>query len=122
MWLAALLLILSQTNDSLELAWQLAARGDRAAAEAVLQKLIVSDPKNTDVHLLYGNLLAEDGKEEESLAELKTAVTLRPRSAEALNSLGEACTRFRKKREALQAFANAVQADPNFGIAQSNLA
>jgi tetratricopeptide (TPR) repeat protein len=122
MWSVAFLVLLLQRSEPLELAWQLAARGDRAGAEAVLQKLLLSDAKNTDAHLLYGNLLAEDGKKEDALAELNIAVVQRPRSAEAWNSLGEICKRFKKGREALDAFNKAVSADPNFGIAQSNLA
>lgn len=122
MWFAAVLVLLFQRSEPLELAWQLAARGDRTGAEAVLQKLLVSDSKNTDAHLLYGNLLAEDGKKDDALAQLNIAVLQRPRSAEAWNSLGEACKRFKKSREALDAFNKAVLADPKFGIAQSNLA
>ncbi len=122
MWLAAFLVFLLQRSEPLELAWQLAARGDRSGAEAVLQKLVASESKNTDAHLLYGNLLAEDGKKDEALAELNIAVVQRPHSAEAWNSLGEAANRFKRKREALDAFNKAVLADPNFGIAQSNLA
>jgi len=122
MWSVVFLVLLLQRSEPLELAWQLAARGDRAGAEAVLQKLVLSDSKNTDAHLLYGNLLAEDGKKEDALAELNIAVVQRPRSAEAWNSLGEICKRFKKNREALDAFKKAVSADPKFGIAQSNLA
>jgi|tagenome__1003787_1003787.scaffolds.fasta_scaffold20989255_2 tetratricopeptide (TPR) repeat protein len=122
MWFAALLILLFQTSEPLELAWQLAARGDRGEAEAVLRKLLASDGTNTDAHLLYGNLLAEDGDKEGALAELNIAVRQRPHSAEAWNSLGETCNRFKKKREALDAFNKAVLADPEFGIAQSNLA
>ena len=122
MWFAVLLALSLQSSDPLELAWQLAAGGDRSGAEAVLQKLVTSDSRNTDAHLLYGNLLAEDGKKDEALAELKIAVVQRPQSAEAWNSLGEASNRFKRKEEARDAFERAVLADPHFGIAQSNLA
>ncbi len=122
MWFAAFLLLLLPATEPLELAWQLAASGDRGGAEAVLRKLLVSDAKNTDAHLLYGNLLAEDGDKDGALAELNIAVLQRPHSAEAWNSLGETCNRFKRKREALDAFNKAVLADPKFGIAQSNLA
>jgi len=70
MWFAALLILLFQTSEPLELAWQLAARGDRGEAEAVLRKLLASDGTNTDAHLLYGNLLAEDGDKEGALPSL----------------------------------------------------
>jgi tetratricopeptide (TPR) repeat protein len=122
MWFAAFLVLLFQRSEPLELAWQLAARGDRAGAEAVLHNLLLSDPKDTDAHLLYGNLLVEDGKKDDALTELNLAVTQRPRSAEAWNSLGEACRRFNKNQPALEAFNKAVSADPRFGVAQSNLA
>lgn len=122
MWFAVFLALSLQASEPLELAWQLAARGDHSGAEAVLQKLVASEPKNTDAHLLYGNLLAEDGKKDEALAELNLAVVQRPHSAEAWNSLGEASNRFKRKREALDAFNKAVLAQPDFGIAQSNLA
>jgi tetratricopeptide (TPR) repeat protein len=122
MWFAPILLFLLQSNATVEQAWQLAARGDRSGAESVLQKLLAADSKNSDARLLYGNLLAEEGKKEEAIAELKTAVSQRPQSAEAWNSLGEAYSRFDRKREALDAFNKAVLADAKFGIAQSNLA
>ncbi len=122
MWFAVFLVLLFQTSEPLELAWQLAARGDRTGAEAVLQKLLLSDAKNTDAHLLYGNLLVEDGKKDAALTELNIAVAQRPGSAEAWNSLGEACRRFKKKPEALAAFHKAVAADQQYGVAQSNLA
>jgi tetratricopeptide (TPR) repeat protein len=122
MWFAAFLVFALQAREPLELAWQLAARGDRPGAEAVLQKLLVSDGTNTDAHLLYGNLLAEDGNKDGALAELNIAVGQRPHSAEAWNSLGEICHRFKRRREALDAFNKAVLADSTNGVAQSNLA
>jgi tetratricopeptide (TPR) repeat protein len=119
---ALLFLFLHQGKEALEQAWQLASRGDRVGSEAVLQKLLAANAGDTDAHLLYGNLLAEDGKKDESLAQLKIAVAQRPSSPEAWNSLGEAYDRFGERREALDAFERATRAGPNFGIAQSNLA
>ena len=108
-------------NQALDHAWELAANGDRQSAEALLYKLLQSEPKNADAHLLLGSLLAEDGDRDASITELQAAVHLRPQSAEAWNALGETYSRFEDSAEARTAFDKAVTLNPKSGVAQSNL-
>ena len=116
-----LLRIACGQNQALEHAWKLAANGDRQSAEALLYKLLQSEAKNADAHLLLGSLLAEDGNRDASITELQAAVHLRPRSAEAWNALGETYSRFEDNAEARAAFEKAVTLNPKSGVVQSNL-
>ena len=113
--------VLLAQGPKLERAWKLAANGDRQGAEAVLHRLLKTEPGNADAHLLLGSLLTEDGNREAGIAELQAAVDLRPDSAEAWNALGETYNRFDDRPRARAAFARAVALNPRFGIAQSNL-
>ena len=108
-------------SPALEQAWKRAADGNRQGAEAVLHRLLKTEPGNADAHLLLGSLLAEDGNREAGIAELQSAVHLRPNSAEAWNALGETYNRFDDRPQARAAFAKAVALNPKFAIAQSNL-
>ena len=108
-------------QTQLEEAWRLAAGGKRGEAISVLQKLVASEPRNTDARLLLGSLLMEDGDKSASIEQLETAVKLRPRSEEAYNALGEAYNKFGETAAAKAAFENAVAIKPNYGVAQLNL-
>ena len=87
----------------------------------LLASLVEKEPRNADVRLLLGSLLMERKQGPESIAQLTEAVRLRPWSAEAENTLGEAYSAFEKPKLARSAFAKAVLIDPNFGFAQLNL-
>src|SRR5579863_2740532 len=84
----------SGQQSKLDQAWKLAANGQRGDAIHLLQSLIVTEPRNTDARLLLGSLLMEEGDKQSSIAQLKTAVEQRPRSAVAQNALGEAYNKF----------------------------
>ena len=108
-------------QSQLEDAWRLAGGGKRDEAISVLQKLIVSEPRNADARLLLGSLLMEAGDKDASLAQLETAVKLRPGSADAYNALGEADNKFGETTAAKTAFEHAVTIKPSDGVAQLNL-
>ena len=108
-------------QSQLDEAWQLAAGGKRGEAISVLQKLVASEPRNTDARLLLGSLLMEDGDKSASIEQLETAVKLRPRSEEAYNALGEAYNKFGETSAAKAAFEHAVAIKPTNGVAQLNL-
>jgi tetratricopeptide (TPR) repeat protein len=105
----------------LEHAWSLAATGHRAEAIQLVRQIVSGSPNQADAHLLLGSLLMEEGDKQGSLDELNTAVRLRPRSADAQNTLGEACVRFNQPATARGAFERAVALKPDFGIAHLNL-
>ena len=103
--------------STLEQAWKLAADGQRDQAISLLRNLVVSQPRNTDAHLLLGSLLMEAGDQPSSIEELKTAVAQRPRSAEAQNALGEAYNKFGQTAGARTAFEKAVKGAEKEGLA-----
>src|SRR5438309_9674266 len=74
-------------SQAVEKAWDLAAKGDRAGAMAVLRDIIRQQPRNADAHLFLGSLLVEENAREDALAQLKEAAALRPDWGEALNGL-----------------------------------
>lgn len=113
--------VLYGQQSPLEEAWTLAAGGKRGEAIYVLQKLVASEPRNTDARLLLGSLLMEDGDKSASIEQLETAVKLRPRSGEAYNALGEAYNKFGETAAAKAAFEHAVAIKPTYGVAQLNL-
>jgi tetratricopeptide (TPR) repeat protein len=108
-------------QNSLDQAWQLAAKGRRQEAVQLLRTFIKTNPSNADARLLLGSLLMEAGEKAESIDQLTTAVRLRPKSAEAENALGEAYNKFGDVQSARGAFDKAVALKPDYGIAQLNL-
>ncbi len=112
---------LSAQHSPLDAAWELAAKGQPEKAAALLQELILKEPRNGDARLLLGSLLAVQGKLAEALAQLKEAVRLLPNSAEAHNALGEAFNNVKDTPQARQEFEKAVQLNPKLAQAQVNL-
>ena len=55
-----------------------------------MRRIIAANPRDGEARLFLGSILAEDGSMPEAVAQLKEAVRLMPRSAEAHNALGEA--------------------------------
>jgi Flp pilus assembly protein TadD len=86
-----------------------------------LQKILKANPRDGEAHLMFGSILAEDGKGPEARAELREAVRLMPRSAMAQNALGEALLGAGDLTPARGAFEKAVALDPKFGVAHANL-
>ena len=120
MLLAAVGICLGQ-QVSVEDAWRLVRKGERAQAIQVLYKVIESNPADADARLLLGSLQMEAGAKSEAIAQLKEAVRLRPRSAEAQNALGEAYHNFGETRSGEEAFEKAVSLDSKFAQGQVNL-
>lgn len=70
-------------EDPVETAGELAQRGDRAAAIALLQRSLESDPRDVAAHALLGVLHATGGDDEPARAALRRALYLDPTHAEA---------------------------------------
>lgn len=108
-------------QSTLDQAWALAARGNRAAAISITRELVKKEPGNADARLLLGSLLSEEGQRQDAIEQLKEAVHIRPNSAEAWNTLGEAYKDFGRGKAARGSFEQAVKLNPNYGVAQLNL-
>jgi protein O-GlcNAc transferase len=119
--LAIALRFASAQQDSLEQAWTLAAQGKRDDAVVLLRRMMTKAPGNADVRLLLGNLLIEAGDGQGAVKELTEASHLRPKSAEAENSLGEAYKSLGNTKTAEDHFARAVALNAAFEPAQLNL-
>ncbi|MDQ2898304.1 MAG: tetratricopeptide repeat protein [Bryobacteraceae bacterium] len=114
-------ILLAAQRAPIDEAWDLLAKGARVEAIRVLDRILQADADNGDAHLMLGSILAEDGKGNESIAQLNEAVRLLPQSADARNALGEALAGLGEAKSARQAFRKAVELDPKFAQARVNL-
>jgi Flp pilus assembly protein TadD len=71
---------------------------------------------------VLGLELLARGRPSEAADELRIYVRDHPRDADAWSNLGNALDALRRNNEALDAFAHAVDVDPNNGLSQRNLA
>jgi Flp pilus assembly protein TadD len=88
--LRALALQPAKTNPRLALAGNYERLGDHSRAILEYHKLLLSLPSDPDVHFGLGKILLEQGNAKEAADELRTALTYRPGSAEALAALDQA--------------------------------
>lgn len=112
----------AQQRRPVDEAWELLAKGDRARASQALSRILKTNPKDAEAHLMLGSLLAEDGRSQEALPHLEQAVLLRPGWAEAHHALGAAFKGTGRQREALGEFGRAVKLKPGFAQARVDLA
>ncbi len=101
-------------------AWQLATGGRQQEAVSLLRRLIEKEPRNSGARMLLGSLLTEQ-RQPEAVTQLKVAIGLLPRSAEAENALAEAYLALGDANSAQPALEKAVALEPANGIAQLNL-
>lgn len=80
------------------------------------------DPKRGEAHLHLGLQYLRDGRKDEALAALQTAVKCDPRLADAQFHLGNLLRERERTEESLQAYRAAVHADPKHADAHNNLA
>jgi len=100
----------------------LLAHGQLREAVVVLRQVVAADPGNFDARTLLGTTLALQGIRSESIEQLVEAVHLRPKSAEAYNTLGMVLSRFVETKAAREAFENALALNPHLAEVRINLA
>lgn len=110
----------SSQGDSLDHAWQLVRQGRSEEAISVLRQIVRANGTNGEARLLLGSLLTER-RQPEAVDQLKAAVRLMPKSAEAENALGEAYLALGDRSAARLPLEKAVALQPGFGVAQLNL-
>ena len=113
--------VLLAQQASIDTAWDLVAKGDRAGAVRTLEQILRANPRDGEAKLMLGSILTEEGKHQDAIAQLTEAVRLMPNSPMAQNALGEAFTGIGDLKAARAAFERAVALDPKFAQAHANL-
>ena len=91
-------------------------------AEKELELAIQLDPKDPLAHLWLSNVLANQGRDQECLAEIDKAQELDPASASVLAMKGERLFSMGKKDEGIALLKAAVRSEPRLSIAHLYLA
>jgi tetratricopeptide (TPR) repeat protein len=93
---------------------EMIAEADRLAKE-VLQK----DPNHIEGHILMATVLFAQGKNDESLAELKRAIAINPQRVESVLSLARFYMSVHDEGKAEETFKQAISLNENFSMAHS---
>jgi len=90
--------------------------------EKVFQPMLLKDPNCAyEFLLLAADYKAYEGKADEAVNLLNTALNIKPDSAQALNNLGNILATQGKFDEAVKHFRQAIQIQPDFAEAHNNL-
>jgi tetratricopeptide (TPR) repeat protein len=110
-----------QPSVTHRLAVAVAASGDRARAHRLLDEALKADPRDAQAQLLKGQLLLEDGRSDDALTSVKSAVEIEPTSAAAHFALGRVYSARGDLPGAEKAFTEVVKLNPNAAAAQVEL-
>ena len=103
------------------LAAAIAASGDRPRAHRLLDEVLTADPKDAQAQLLKGELLLDDGRSDDALTSVKSAVEIEPTSPAAQFALGKVYAARGDLPGAEKAFAEVVKLNPRAAAAQIEL-
>ncbi len=103
-------------------AWDLLAKGDRAGAVRVLNRILTVNASDGEAQLLLGSILFEDDKLVESISHLKEAVRLLPKSADAHYAIGQALNKLGDTGAARTAFEKTIALNAAMAPARVDLA
>jgi Flp pilus assembly protein TadD len=102
--------------DDLEISIRLARGYGRLTAyreaEAVLQRVLRSDPRNAEAHCEMGIVLAKRGRCDAAIEELRRALDLDPHLARGYYHIGICLNQFDQLDEAVEALQRAIALDP----------
>jgi len=92
-----------------------------------IARRIIADRPETDqnvlwAHNLAGNILLDQGKTDEAIAEYRKAIELDPRHAWPDNNLGFTLSGQQKTDEAIAEYRKAIELDPSLALPHKNLA
>lgn len=94
---------------------------DPAGAESDFQKAIALDPNNPTAHQWYGEFLGQEGRMDESIAEMRRAQALDPLSLIINKQLGTALLFARRYDESIAQEKKVLEMDANFAPAYRDL-
>lgn len=98
-----------------------AVRGDFADAQRVVDDLLKQDPRNAENLMLKGQLLAQEGKRDEALTQLKAAAEVDPTSPRLQFALGRSYASRGDFDQARQAYNEVLKLNPRAAGAQVEL-
>ncbi len=82
-------------------------------AKEYLRKLIAAHPEKAAAHIQLGQILADEGKNEDAIAELQTGLKLAPKDLEAQRDLADLYFATKKNDQAEAAYRALLVAKPN---------
>ena len=98
-----------------------AASGDLTKALSLVGEVLKANDRDAAAHLLKGQLLVLEGKREDGFAEIRTATTIDPLSADAQFALGKMYSERGDIAAAQTAFREALRINPRAAVAQVEL-
>lgn len=93
--------------------------GDRTAADHAVLEGLRHCPNSPGLHLQNATRLERDGRSEESIAEFRESIRLRPNEADAYLGLAKLLINLKREEEALTAVDQALVAEPDNPLALS---
>ena len=100
----------------------LCEKGKYSEAKPILQKLIQQNPGNSDFHRIMGQILSEEGNQDEAIDCLIDALRWDSKNAWALIMMGNIFAKFKNDiPTAMKYYDQAVIANPNESIAINNI-
>ncbi len=96
-----------------------AARSYREKTLAVLSQMLAADPNSVRTHQLFGQVLAESGKNDEALAEYRKVESKTPSVVGLHFAIGELLWKMNKPGEALAEFQQELRLNPGYAEASA---
>jgi len=87
--------------------------GRLGEAEPLLRRLAAERPDDAGIHLQLGRVLAAEGKKEDAIAEVQTALKLAPADSDAQRDLAELLVESKKLPDAENVYRGLTKAHPN---------
>ena len=104
-----------------EAAYGFLEAGKMAEAEAILRKVLASDPDHAGAHNDLGVIFSDRGEIEQAVDRFQKAIALAPDSADAYTNLGNLYHAAGRFDESAKAYRKAVSLDPRDADTQTNL-
>ena len=93
-----------------------------SAAQAEFERAIQIDPKDVQGYLRMGGVYQEKNQTDAAIGQYQKALDLRPRSAPLITFVGNMYLEKNDLETARKYYARALEADPNFAVANANMA
>lgn len=114
--------VIAQEKEQYDKAVALASRGKYRETKQILDTLIKQNPTNSEYYRIYGQILSDEGNQDEAINYLIDALRWDPRNGYALVMMGNVYARFKDDIEtATKYYDQAVKLEPTNNIAINNI-